>query len=125
MSNLLRKLLPVSGSQYRKLKRALTAADHAYRELEGEKALAERAAHHALGPLATTMSRWRATEFEEVIQIGMEIDKKMATAAMKESPEEFRRFLAQELGSKIVHAFDELTDGMEKDRLKKAGIIIA
>jgi uncharacterized membrane protein len=125
MISMLKKLFPVSGRRYAQLRKMLTAADHAYKELEGEKALAERAAHHALGDLAKKMSRWRATEFEEVIQIGMEIDKKMVAAAMKESPEEFRRFLAQQLVARVIAGFDELVDQAEADRVKKnSGLII-
>lgn len=111
-----RDLIPVSGRRYRKSLEIMHSLQKAYEEAKGERALAQRSLHHAMGDLAKKMSTWIATEHDETLDIGLRTNKSMAKAALKESPAEFKRYLAEELAARAVGALQEMVDEIDAQK---------
>jgi len=109
----LRDLIPVTGRRYRKSLEILHSMHKAIEDAKGERQLAQRSLHHAMGDLAKKMSTWKATEKDESVEIVLRVSKSMSRAALKASPEEFKKFLAQELAARAVGALDELVKDIE------------
>lgn len=113
MIRFLRDLIPVSGKRYRKSLEILHSLQKAYEEAQGERSLAQRNLHYALGDLSKKMTTWKATEHDESLEITLRVSKGMSRAALKECPEEFQKYLAQELSARALGALEELVTDIQ------------
>jgi hypothetical protein len=113
IEKILEIITPVSRRRYRKSLEILRSLEKLANDRRGDQILAERNLHYALGDLTRKMSTWVAKEKGESIDIGLRIDKEMARAALQGSPEEFKKFLAQQLAARVIQALNELEEDRE------------
>ena len=110
IEKILEVITPVSRRRYRKSLEVMRSMERLANDRRADQIIAERSLHYLLGDLTKKMSTWIAQEKDESIEIALRVNKQMTRAALKGSPEEFKKFLAQELSARVMQALEELED---------------